>query len=166
MKTETENLPGAGQMPSGQNYVSGKGIRIHVENGTHYFNTEDIQRVLCEEIAKLPKETRPAVRAAEDAREIMTTLLKGIGEEFEKFKADAKRYLEDIRLTRFSIVQETTEITSPLKDVRKFFLGNEYKEEIERLREFVSLCERLNQLKASGFLDSVADTMLKLAASE
>jgi hypothetical protein len=30
-----------------------------------------------------------------------------------------------------------------------------------RLREFVELCERLQKLKESGFLDAVADTMIK-----
>jgi hypothetical protein len=62
-----------------------------------------------------------------------------------------------------SVVSETSAMTGPLREVRQFFLGSDYDAEIKRLREFVDLCERLNKLKESGFLDSVADTMLKLA---
>jgi hypothetical protein len=93
----------------------------------------------------------------------MDSLLQGIGQEMEKFRSDTKHYLEDIRQTRFAVVRETAEMTGPLKEVRQFFLGGEYKEEIARLREFVDLCERLDKLKQSGFLDKVADTMLSLA---
>jgi hypothetical protein len=49
-----------------------------------------------------------------------------------------------------------------LKDVRQFFLNENHETEVARLKEFVELCERLQKLKASGFLDTVADTMLKL----
>jgi hypothetical protein len=49
-----------------------------------------------------------------------------------------------------------------LKEVRQFFLEESYETEIQRLHEFIDLCERLQALKESGFLDIVADTMLKL----
>lgn len=106
---------------------------------------------------------RPSEKAAEDARNIITTLLDGIGSEMDKFNANTKLYLEDIRQTRFAVVTETASMTKELKDVRQFFLGSDYNEQITRLREFVDLCERLHKLKQSGFLDSVADTMLRLA---
>jgi len=38
--------------------------------------------------------------------------------------------------------------------------------ERKRLSEFVDLCERLKKLKDSGFLDTVADTMIRLATCE
>ena len=60
----------------------------------------------------------------------------------------------------------TTEVAAmlkPLEDVRQFFLGKDHEAEVARLREFVDLCERLQKLKQSGFLDTVADTMLKLS---
>lgn len=152
-----------GQIPTNGTYTSDTGMKIKMVNGEAFFSLDDIQRVLIEEIGKLPKETRPAVKAAEDARAVMDSLLQGIGQEMEKFRSDTKHYLEDIRQTRFAVVRETAEMTGPLKEVRQFFLGGEYKEEIARLREFVDLCERLDKLKQSGFLDKVADTMLGLA---
>lgn len=149
----------------GQNYTSDAGIRIKMVNGEPMFHADDVRAVLCAEIAKLPQETRPNVRAAEDARRIMQELLQGIGGDMEKFKADTKRYMEDIRQTRFAVVTETAAMTTSLKEVRQFFLGGDYRNEIERLREFVDLCERLHKLKESGFLDNIADTMLKLSIS-
>jgi hypothetical protein len=54
-------------------------------------------------------------------------------------------------------------MTNALKEVRQFFIGSDYKAEMERLSEFVALCERMQKLKDTGFLDRVADTMLNLA---
>jgi hypothetical protein len=50
-----------------------------------------------------------------------------------------------------------------LREVRAFFLDKDYATELARLREFVEVCERLKLLKDCGFLDTVADTMLRLA---
>lgn len=166
MKGDIVETPSTAPVPDFQNptsYVSEKGIRITMVNGEPMFNADDVTAMICAEIAKLPKETRPAVKAAEDARQIITELTQGIGGEMEKFKADSKRYLEEIRQVRFAMVTETSQMTGPLKEVRQFFLGSDYKDEITRLKEFVDLCERLQKLKESGFLDSVADTMLRLS---
>ena len=50
-----------------------------------------------------------------------------------------------------------------LRDVRRFFLEADHATEVTRLREFVDLVERLERLKKDGFLDAVADTMLRLS---
>jgi hypothetical protein len=147
----------------GQSYVSDNGIRVTTIGGQTMLNSDDIHAALAAEAAKLPKETRPQVQAAQDARAVIHELLKGIGGEMEEFRSDTKAYLHDIRTVRMSVVSETSAMTGPLREVRQFFLGSDYDAEIKRLREFVDLCERLNKLKESGFLDSVADTMLKLA---
>lgn len=147
----------------GQPYVSKSGIRVVRVNGEDMFCVDDIQAVICAEIANLPKETRPNVQAAEDARKIIGELTDGIGGQMEKFRANTKMYLDDIRQTRFAVVNETNQMMGPLKDIRQFFLGPDYKDEIARLRDFVDLCERLQKLKESGFLDNVADTMLRLS---
>ena len=147
----------------GSSYVANSGLTIRTVNGQQVFDTDEVAALICAEIAKLPKETRPNVKAAEDARQIIQELIQGIGGEMEKFRADNKRYLEDIRSVRFAMVAETSQMTGALKEVRQFFLGGDYKEEISKLKEFVELCERLQALKESGFLDNVADTMLRLA---
>ena len=159
---ETVVLKATSKIP-GSSYVATSGLTIRTVNGEQCFDRDEIAALICAEIAKLPKETRPNVKAAEDARQIIQELIQGIGGEMEKFRADNKRYLEDIRSTRFAMITETSQMTGALKEVRQFFLGGDYKEEIARLKEFVDLCERLQSLKKSGFLDNVADTMLRLA---
>lgn len=84
-----------------------------------------------------------------------------------KFVADSKEFkkeiIETFRGMRMTTMTEVATMMKPLEDLRKFFLGAEHDKEIARLREFVDLCERLETLKKSGFLDTVADTMLKLS---
>lgn len=155
--------PKTNEFQNANSFTSNAGVKIKMVNGEPMFRLEDVQAIICAEIAKLPKETRPNVQAAEDARRIIGELTDGIGADMEKFRADTKSYLEDIRRTRFAMVTEASQMIGPLKEVRQFFLGGDYKEEAARLKDFVELCERLQKLKESGFLDSVADTMLRLA---
>lgn len=149
-------------MVNGQ-YTSRAGLTIKMVNGEPMFLEDEIKQMLASQISKLPAETRPNVLAAQDARKIISELLDGIGGEMEKFKANTKLHLEEIRQTRFAVVSETAAITNALKEIRQFFHGSEHKEQIARLAEFVDLCERLQKLKANGFIDAVADTMVRLA---
>lgn len=150
-------------IPTNGEYLAKSGLKIKMVNGEPFIGVDEIDSLIAEQISKLPAENRPNVLAAQDARKIIRELLDGIGGEMEKFNANSKKYLEDIRQTRFAVVSETASMTKELKDVRQFFLGSDYNEQVTRLREFVDLCERLHKLKQSGFLDSVADTMLRLA---
>lgn len=153
---------GIGYIPN-QSFVSTKGLTVTMINGVEHFQVEQVQQLIIQECEKMAAETRPIVRSAQDARRIVDELVRGLSGDFAQFKLTTKQYLEDIRQTRYAVVTETSQMTKPLSEVRQFFLGSDYKEQITRLREFVELCERLQQLKASGFLDSVADTMLRLA---
>jgi hypothetical protein len=152
-------------MDSG-NYVSESGIRISKVNGQTMFNIEDVEQMVIRTIHEFPRQTSPQVRAAEDARKIVAELVQGLGGEMEKFEAQAKIHCEQIRGKRMTMVTEAAQMTNALKEIRQFFLGSDYKEEIARLSEFVDLCERLQRLKESGFMDSIADTMLTLSVGK
>ena len=69
-----------------------------------------------------------------------------------------------MREKKFALESETRQLLSAFGDVRQFFLDDRHEEQVKRLAEFVALCERLKALKETGFLDTVADTMLKLEA--
>jgi hypothetical protein len=152
-------------MESG-NYVSAEGIRISKVNGQTMFNAEDVRNMVVRTIHEFPRQTSPQVRAAEDAKKIVAELVHGLGGEMEKFEAQAKIHCDQIRGKRMTMVTEAAQMTSALKEIRQFFLGSDYKEEIARLAEFVDLCERLQRLKESGFMDSIADTMLTLSVGK
>ena len=162
-KTNKMNSQDSTQYQDPNSFISQKGFKVVRVAGQDLIDMDSVRAFLAEEISRLPKETRPNVKAAEDARAIINELLDGIGGDMERFRANTKLYLDDIRQSRMGVVTETAQITKALHEVRQFFLGQDYKEQTARLKEFVDLCERLQKLKESGFLDSVADTMLRLA---
>ena len=152
-----------GSNSESKEYVSTAGIRCKVVNGETCFYEEDILRLLVDNVNKLPAETRPTVLAAQDARKVINELTQGMGGEMEKFRADGKVYLDDIRQTRFAVVSECSQMLKELRDVRQFFVGPDHQPQVERLKEFVDLCERLAKLKKDGTLDALADTIIKLS---
>jgi hypothetical protein len=75
---------------------------------------------------------------------------------------DIKKRTTEIRQSRFAIEGETRALMTNLREVRNFFMDKDHASEIQKLQEFVELCERLKVLKESGFLDNVTDTILRL----
>lgn len=144
-------------------YISTAGVRVKMVNGEPHMDINDIQWLICDEVSKrLPKEVAPLVRAAKDAKSIADEIIKDLGGTYESYSAKVKLWIEDIRQTRFAVVAETAAMSKSLAEIRSFFIGSDYKEQTARLEHFVDLCERLQKLKESGFLDKVADTMLRL----
>lgn len=150
-------------MEHNNSYVSNKGVRVQVVSGEPQLCVDDIRTILCAEVAKLPKEARPMVTAAGEARAAIDILTKDLGGQIDDFRAKSKKHLEDLRGLKFATVAEVTAMKKELADMRTFFLGADHDREIVRLREFVDLCERIAKLKSAGVLDAVADTVLKLA---
>lgn len=71
----------------------------------------------------------------------------------------------EIRGKRFAVEAETKQMLSALGDIRKFFFDEKHEVEVQRLLQFVDLCERLQKLKECGFLDAIADTILTLSVA-
>lgn len=111
----------------------------------------------------IKKEMSTLIEDTNEAKEALRTAVEGIGENMDKIKPMKKELIENLRGMRMTTTTEVAAMLKPLEDLRKFFLGAEHDKEIARLREFVDLCERLETLKKSGFLDTVADTMLRLS---
>jgi len=93
----------------------------------------------------------------------LRSTLEGVREIYGEVNEFTSEATKSTRATRMAAVIELNQFAGALREVRKFFLGAEYEQETKRLQEFVELCERLNALKESGFLDQVADTMLRMA---
>jgi hypothetical protein len=150
----------SGQLKGTSNHP---GDPIRIINGVEMVNQDWVNQRVIEEANDMPGQLAPSVKAAREARETVSELLRGIGYEMEQFEDNCRDHLNAIRGKRIAVVSEATQITNALKEVRQFFIGADYKTEMERLEEFVTLCERMQRLKDSGFLDRVADTMLNLA---
>lgn len=128
---------------------------------------EELLMDQCEEITTVKtKETAKAtLDYVREALEVSASTLTKLGDavrEMEAFKDAQKNYMADLRNLRIGVTHEIGTITRELADLRKFLLDDRHQSEVARLKEFIELCERLKALKESGFLDAVADTMLKL----
>lgn len=103
------------------------------------------------------------VEKAMDARAAMDVMCETWKASWMDFQETSDARLKELRMTRIAMDSEMRQLMASLREVRTFFLDKDYGTEIARLKEFVETCERLQKLKDSGFLDSVADTMLRLA---
>jgi hypothetical protein len=93
------------------------------------------------------------------AIDYLTAEMRGPWAEHQEF---IKKALGEVREQRIALGSETRLLLAALRDIRTFFLEKDYDTEINRLREFIDVCERLRALKDAGTLDAIADTILKL----
>jgi hypothetical protein len=115
------------------------------------------------------KRAQEALRKTEELRnrvqevwDSIAYLLDHVTEPAEQYLNFINATLKTVREQKMALQTETRGLMSALREVREFFLEDKHEEEVRRLTEFVELCERLKRLKDSGFLDTVAETMLRL----
>jgi hypothetical protein len=77
-----------------------------------------------------------------------------------------EEHVAALRRARMATVGEVHQTLTALKDIRKFFLDQQYTLEIDRLQQFVQLCQALADLKQSGVLDAICDSAIRLAIRE
>jgi hypothetical protein len=121
-------------------------------------NTEQTIKTTEEGVANVES----LVNRMTDAKLALDLAYSTIRPEWLEFIKESNKYLTDFRQWRMAMDGEIGKALKEAQDVRKFFLADDHAEEIKRLREFIELCERLNALRKDGFLDRVADVMLKL----
>jgi len=97
-----------------------------------------------------------------DAKKEVEEMYNQISVVSQQIKPKIKEQIQEIRSARMAAVSEIQATMAALKDIRKFFLESDYKEEIQRLREFTRLCEELKRLKEDGTLDALCDVTIKL----
>jgi len=117
----------------------------------------------CDRFEKDVSKSEDLVERARSATAAIDHLANHVEVEWMACEGKIAEALKAARSKKFALRTETRAMMEAFKDVRQFFLDDDYGEQIRRLDEFVSLCERLEKLKDSGFLDTVADTMLKLS---
>lgn len=137
------------------------------ENGNPLLNLNRIDEWLRNKSLEMVKDAaeRIGIFTAEcnKANECLESEFKSTGLLVSHAKEMKKEVIETFRAMRMTTTTEVAAMIKPLEDLRKFFLGDDHQKEMDRLKEFVDICERLEKLKKSGFLDTVADTMLKLS---
>ena len=135
-----------------------------IVNGEECYTEAEATRMMIEDLIK---NTAPNIKqiaaSGIQMRYFLETACTNIGPMVRKIAADATECLKELRDAKSALTIENNILLRDLKEVRQFFLGPEHRQEIERLKEFVELCERLQKLKQDGTLDAVADTILRLA---
>lgn len=97
-----------------------------------------------------------------DARKALDLALNTFRKDSLEYLDELDSYLLRLRQTRMALDTESKMILAQCADVRKFFLSDAHGEQVKRVGEFAECCQKLKELKESGFLDAIADTILKL----
>lgn len=113
--------------------------------------------------AQRPAQLLTLAEETRNARKALIEAMEGIGAAVDNFKPKSDDYIRELRAFSVSGCMELRNLMRAFEDVRKFFLSDSHTVEMARLKEFVELCERLQALQKSGFLDKVVDTIIKTA---
>ena len=124
--------------------------KVHIlKTGVEMEKVENLLRTVNEEVRESKK------------------ILESLSNEITAVSGDVKpkllNMIKEIRDNRMATVSEIHQTLLALKDIRKFFLESEYKEEMERLERFVNVCKEIQKLKTDGTFDAVCDSALKLS---
>jgi hypothetical protein len=101
-----------------------------------------------------------------DKAKELDEVIRHMGETRGELEAHLKflrAVLEDFRQVRMALASESKLIMSDMRDVRKFFLEDDYKVEITRAAEFLDMAAGLKALLSPDFLEPLRDFILKLA---
>lgn len=106
---------------------------------------------------------RKLVDEAMDARAALDILCDYWKKEWMDFMEQSDQRLRELRMARMAFEVETKVLMASLKDIRQFFLDKNYEDEMRRMKDFVAVCYQMQELKKSGFVDTIADTLIKLS---
>jgi len=148
-------------MPGNRHPMQGEEI-VYEKKTDEQFNAE-LSTQMIKRSAKAIDVSSELMDKALDARAAMDVMCAQWKVGWLDFQDTCDSRLKELRMTRMALDTEMRQLMASCREVRAFFLDKDYEQERARLKEFVDVCERLQRLKESGFLDSVADTMLKLA---
>lgn len=137
-----------------------------MKNGEKMYSVEDMARALIEHAKTINPDVEKLAAAAAESRKALDEAIQSVGGAVDNLDRFTKDAYGRVRMQRQAVVTDCAMMTTALRDLRQFFLGPDYEREQKRLADFVDLCERLKGLKDSGFLDTVADTMIRLSSLE
>jgi hypothetical protein len=137
--------------------------KLLVGNHQDAFMDAQVAAAMTKKIDRLRDESIELAIRANEARQWLEWNCSHVENSWVNWLELSNKVLEDIRLARMAIGQESSKLLAECGDVRKFFLSEDHDREITKLREFIELAERLRALKQDGTLDKLADTILKLA---
>lgn len=136
-------------------------------NGEPLFDLNQIEQLLREKAVSMVEDAADRIGLIKKTHREAIDILEGESEIVQRILRETretkKELVEITRSMRMTVKGETSETLKRLEEVRQFFLGSDYAEQKNRINEFVELCDKLRDLKESGFLDAISETLIKLA---
>lgn len=102
-------------------------------------------------------------RKSKEALQALKNDVSALGDVIGPLLVDQIKSLRDQRM---AVVGEINQMLTMLRDIRAFFLEKDYRDEIQRMHEFIGLAERLRQLHADGTLSAITDVVIGLALKQ
>jgi hypothetical protein len=128
-----------------------------------YIRREDMVSEIVAALSRHDHELAPMVRASVNAVGAMSEATRDVGTDMRAFEQGLKQWQSDLRSARVNFIAESGTILNALKEVRQFFSGPSYEQEMNHLRELAGLCERLSKLRENGVIESLTDTIIRLS---
>lgn len=119
-------------------------------------------KVMIKEADARPDQITELLNKTLAAKEALFAAMNDLGETVHGFKKTTDDYSKDLHAFKASVILDLGAAKKEMADVRKFFLEKEHVTEIDRLKEFLDLCDRFKKLKDDGVLDVITDCILKL----
>ena len=119
-------------------------------------------KLMIKEAEARPDQISALLTKTLEAKEALYAAMNELGETVHGFKHHTNEYSKDLHAFKSSVILDLGAAKKEMADVRKFFLEKEHVTEIERLKEFLDLCDRFKKLKDEGVLDVITDCILKL----
>lgn len=101
-----------------------------------------------------------------DARKSMDEVYKSMVKTHSILGAQMTLLVKDLRSKQAEMTIEVNSSISTMKEVRNFFSDKEHKVQMERLKEFIKVCQELKVLIDDGTLDAVVNAIPNLKGGD
>lgn len=122
----------------------------------------EVADAVIKESEKRPDQLTTLLNKTLEAKESLYAAMNDLGDVVANFKKTSDDYARDLHAFSSTVCLDLAKAKREMGDVRKFFLEKEHLTEIERLKEFITLCERFKALKDAGVMDVITECILKL----
>lgn len=121
-----------------------------------------VAKQMIQESEKRPDQITDLLNKTLAAKEALFAAMNDLGQTVHGFKETTDNYSKDLHAFKSSVILDLSAAKKEMADVRRFFLEKDHVTEIDRLKEFLDLCDRFKKLKDAGGLDVITDCILKL----
>lgn len=148
-------------MSKGLNHIGGPSQEVSIDHEKE--KPGALERKFQKATDEIPKQLSERVDLLKQLRASLDLATDMFRADMIEFTKEMPASLEKLRSWRMTMEREKETTVKALSELRQFFLGDTHEKEMQRLSEFVRVCERLAVLAKEGTLEKVADVMLRLA---